>query len=58
LTKVDKLSKTKRKKQQRIISDALFTREENLILFSAKTRLGKEVLWNAIEHAAYGNHKK
>lgn len=50
LTKADKLSKTKQKKQKTIIADALLTAKEDLILFSAKTRLGKDAVWAAIEN--------
>ncbi len=49
LTKTDKLSKTKRKKQQRAISEAIALPGEALILFSAKTRLGKEAVWKRID---------
>ncbi len=55
LTKTDKLSKTKQKKQKAVIADALLTAPEDLILFSAKTRLGKEAVWAAIEHQTLGN---
>jgi GTP-binding protein len=48
LTKVDKLSKNSIKKQQTKISAALGVKTEKLILFSAKTRQGKEQVWNAI----------
>ena len=49
LTKVDKLSKTKQIKQQLSIADSLSIDNKDLILFSAKSRLGKEALWDAIE---------
>ncbi len=49
LTKADKLSKTKRKKQQRAISEAIALPGESLILFSAKTRLGKGAVWKRID---------
>jgi GTP-binding protein len=51
LTKVDKLSKTAQKKQRHTISVALGVEESTLILFSAKTRLGKPMVWSAIEKA-------
>ena len=54
LTKADKLSKTKQKKQVLAISAALAVEESALILFSAKTRLGKAAVWTAIETAAWG----
>jgi GTP-binding protein len=48
LTKADKLSKTKQKKQAGSIAQALSINPEELILFSAKTRLGLENVWTAI----------
>jgi GTP-binding protein len=48
-TKADKLSKTKQKVQLRIIQESLGVAKTDLILFSAKTRLGKETVWEAIE---------
>lgn len=51
LTKADKLSKTAQKKQRQTISVALGVEESTLILFSAKTRLGKPMVWSAIEKA-------
>lgn len=49
LTKADKLSKTNQKKQHRAISDTMTMTADQFILFSAKTGLGKEVLWQRIE---------
>jgi GTP-binding protein len=49
LTKADKLSKTKQKKQNQAIAGHLNLDPEDLILFSAKTRLGKDKIWAAIE---------
>ena len=49
LTKIDKLSKTKQKKQQKVVAESLNLEDSELILFSAKTGFGKEVLWKAIE---------
>ena len=49
LTKADKLSKTKQEKQRAAVADALAMDRSDLILFSAKSRLGKEDLWQAIE---------
>ena len=46
LTKADKLSKTKRTKQILAISKALSINKDNLVLFSAKTGLGKERVWD------------
>lgn len=55
LTKADKLSKTKQKKQRQAIGTALGTEESELILFSAKSRLGKPAVWSAIAKAAFGD---
>lgn len=49
LTKVDKLSKTNRMKQRRANAEALGVDVDGLVLFSAKSRLGKDAVWNAIE---------
>jgi GTP-binding protein len=49
LTKADKLSKTKQLTQQATIAKALSVNKDDLILFSAKSRLGKDVVWDAIE---------
>jgi GTP-binding protein len=48
LTKTDKLSKTKVTKQQDAIVRALALAKEDVILFSAKTRRGKDAVWDAI----------
>lgn len=50
LTKADKLSKTQQKQQQMIISKSLLADKDGLILFSAKSRIGKKSLWDAIEN--------
>lgn len=49
LTKADKLSKTKQLTQQATIAKALSVDKDDLILFSAKSRLGKDEVWDAIE---------
>ncbi len=49
LTKADKLSKTKQIKQHLSIAKALNVDPNGLILFSAKTRQGKDAVWNAIK---------
>ncbi len=49
LTKADKLSKNNQKKQQAAIAKTLSMSQDRFILFSAKTRLGKETLWQRIE---------
>jgi len=48
LTKTDKLSKTKLIKQQAAIVKALAVEKEDVILFSAKTRRGRDAVWDAI----------
>ena len=49
LTKADKLSKSNRIKQHRIIGNTLAVDVDDLIVFSAKSRLGKEAVWKTIE---------
>lgn len=49
LTKTDKLSKTKQLIQKATIAKALSVDKDDLVLFSAKSRLGKDVVWDAIE---------
>lgn len=49
LTKADKFSKTKQQLRQELIAEALGMAPEGLILFSAKSRLGKDVVWGRIE---------
>jgi len=49
LTKADKLSKSRQVLQRAGIADALGVKVNGLILFSAKTRQGRTVLWEAIE---------
>ena len=48
LTKQDKLSKSKRIKQQSSIAQALAKNKNDLILYSAKSRQGRDTLWDAI----------
>jgi GTP-binding protein len=48
LTKCDKLSKTDQGKQRKRAAEILDLPVEELILFSAKNRLGKETLWRRI----------
>ena len=48
LTKTDKLSKTKVLKQQAAILQSLAVEKEDVILFSAKTRRGRDAVWDAI----------
>jgi GTP-binding protein len=49
LTKADKLSKTKQKQKRTAYAGALEQNKDDLILFSAKSRQGREELWQAIE---------
>jgi GTP-binding protein len=49
LTKSDKLSKNKQITQRKAIADALGVPKEEPILFSAKSRMGKDDLWDALE---------
>lgn len=58
LTKADKLSKSAQKKQRQAIGAALDVNEAALILFSAKTRLGKPEVWSALERAVLDEHRE
>jgi len=49
LTKVDKLSKTRQNKQVGLIASALDIDREQLTLFSAKSRQGKDRLWTLLK---------
>lgn len=49
LTKADKLSKTKLAKQRAAVARSLALDSNDLILFSAKSRIGREDVWKAIE---------
>ncbi|HHP7234172.1 MAG TPA: ribosome biogenesis GTP-binding protein YihA/YsxC [Desulfobacterales bacterium] len=48
LTKIDKLSKMHRAVRQQKIADQLSTASDSLALFSARTRQGREAVWEAI----------
>jgi len=48
LTKADKISKINQKKQRQKIGAALGVQTDELPLFSSKTRLGKEKIWQII----------
>lgn len=52
LTKADKLSRSAQTKQQHIVGAAFGVDESELILFSAKTGMGRTRIWSAIETAA------
>ena len=49
LTKADKLSKTKMARQHAVVARELALDASDLILFSAKSRQGREDVWKAIE---------
>ena len=49
LTKSDKFSKTKQQIQRKEIANTLSADKDNLILFSAKSRQGKEKVWDAVK---------
>ncbi len=55
LTKADKLSTSKRIKQQRVVAHALAIDPSCLIPFSAKSRMGRDTLWDAIMSLADPN---
>ena len=48
LTKTDKISKSKQAQKHNLIAQLLETDKNDFILFSAKSRRGKDALWNAI----------
>jgi GTP-binding protein len=48
LTKTDKLSKNKQAQKHNLIAELLETDKNDFILFSAKSRRGRDALWNAI----------
>ncbi|UCD84581.1 MAG: YihA family ribosome biogenesis GTP-binding protein [Deltaproteobacteria bacterium] len=48
LTKVDKLSRNQREKQQKLIGESLGVEKESLILFSGLTGEGRDRLWKRI----------
>ena len=49
LTKSDKLSKTKQQKRLKEIVNTLSADKDNFILFSAKSRQGKDEVWDAVK---------
>ena len=53
LTKSDKLSKTKQQKQLINITNTLSANKDHFILFSAKSRQGKEEVWSAIKNLIF-----
>ncbi len=55
ITKADKLSRPKQDKARAAIARKLSVRPADLILFSAKSRLGKEAVWEALKALAGGS---
>ncbi|MBN1932861.1 MAG: YihA family ribosome biogenesis GTP-binding protein [Desulfobacterales bacterium] len=55
LTKADKLSKSRQIKQKTAIANIFYLQENKLILFSAKSKKGRESIWDAIEEALESN---
>ncbi|MFC1829825.1 ribosome biogenesis GTP-binding protein YihA/YsxC [Thermodesulfobacteriota bacterium] len=58
LTKTDKLSKSKQKQQHLSIAKALNVDHDQLILFSAKSRVGKDVVWKALGRLLYEENNR
>ena len=48
LTKADKLKKNKQNQQHKRIADILSLKADDILLFSAKTRMGREKIWERI----------
>ena len=48
ITKADKLSKNKQDKQRSVVAGSLEVNPSELILFSAKSRQGRDAVWDAI----------
>jgi GTP-binding protein len=53
LTKSDKLTRAQQIRQLALIADATGIPQNHIILFSAKTRTGKELIWEAIERISH-----
>jgi GTP-binding protein len=49
LTKADKFSRARQQDRRRLIAEALGMAPEDLTLFSAKSRQGKDAVWAAVE---------
>ena len=49
LTKADKFSKQKRHKRLELISKDLGVTKDSVILFSAKSKLGRDIIWDEID---------
>ena len=50
LTKADKFKKNKQNQQHKRFSDVLSLKKDEILLFSAKTRMGREKIWERIEY--------
>jgi GTP-binding protein len=57
LTKADKLSKTKQNQKRTAYAATLGENKDDLILFSAKSRQGRDDLWQAIEKLLGSSYK-
>ena len=55
LTKADKLSKTRQDKQHTMIAKAVGRKKDDLLLFSAKTKKGKQHIWQALDNITLGD---
>jgi GTP-binding protein len=58
LTKADKLSNNNRQKRLTSICSSIELEKEDVILFSAKTRLGREIIWEEINNLIGCNYEK
>jgi GTP-binding protein len=54
LTKADKFSRTKQRLRRELVAEALGMAPEDLVLFSAKSRQGKDAVWEGIEELIGG----
>jgi GTP-binding protein len=52
VTKIDKLSKTAQAKQLRLIAGTLKVNANDWVVFSSKTRQGRDTLWKVIAELA------
>ncbi|MCZ6660054.1 MAG: YihA family ribosome biogenesis GTP-binding protein, partial [bacterium] len=50
-TKADKLGRSRRMEQRKRMAEALKVEPDRIVLFSAKSRLGRPELWRAIRAA-------
>ena len=54
LTKADKLSKTQQNRQRKLAAEIFGINAEDFVLFSAKSGLGKQLLWEMIDRVVEG----